>query len=134
MGAMRIAIFQLGILIGIVCCLVYSRWDYSRPRTAAVERVSARDDQPADMVDDGAHDERDGLVSGKSASALPNEYSPEAVERYRALSTKLYYEQIAPRRNAGSSSVATAAPAYTEVAEEPAMIVNDPAPQTVAYV
>jgi hypothetical protein len=130
---MKIALFQFGILVGIVCCLVYSRLEYSRPRPAAVKHVSAPDEQLADMV--GADDDAESpeSLTDRRVSALPNEYSPEAVERYRALSAKLYYEQIAPRRTAGSSSAAAAAPAYTELVEEPA-VVNDPAPQTVAYV
>src|ERR1700741_2243168 len=126
---MKIAIFQFGILVGIVCCLVFSRLEYSRSRPAAVKHVSAPDEQLVDMVDNDADAELADAVIEQPAPALPNEYSPEAVERYRALSEKLYYEQIAPRRNA--SSAAAAAPAYPEVVEEPA-VVNDP--QTVPSV
>jgi hypothetical protein len=91
------------------------------------------------MVDNGAESEQAEPITEQPAPALPNEYSPEAVERYRALATKLYYEQIAPRRTVSSSpansSIAAVAPAYTEVAEEPAVVqTNDPAPETVAYI
>jgi hypothetical protein len=142
---------QFGIFVGIVSCLVFSRFEYARPRTAAevrkpateraaaVEPVSEPEDQPADMVDDGADAESAEPITAKTAPALPNEYSPEAVERYRALATKLYYEQIAPRRTVSSSSanssIPAVAPAYTEVTEEPAVVqTNDQAPETVAYV
>jgi hypothetical protein len=142
---------QFGIFIGIVSCLVFFRFEYARPRiaaemrepaterTAAVEPLSEPEDQRADMVDNGAEPEQAEPVTEQPAPALPNEYSPEAVERYRALATKLYYEQIAPRRTISSSpansSIAAVAPAYTEVVEEPAVVqTNDPAPQTVAYV
>jgi hypothetical protein len=91
------------------------------------------------MVDDGADAESAEPITEQTAPALPNEYSPEAVERYRALATKLYYEQIAPRRTVSSSSanssIAAVAPAYTEATEEPAIVqTNDPAPETVAYI
>jgi hypothetical protein len=142
---------QFGIFLGIVSCLVFSRFEYSRPRAAAemrepateraaaVESLSEPKDQRADMVDDGADAASAEPITEQTAPALPNEYSPEAVERYRALATKLYYEQIAPRRTVSSSpansSTAAVAPAYTEVTEEPAIVqTNDPAPETVAYV
>jgi hypothetical protein len=140
---------QFGIFIGIVCCLVFSRSEYFRPRATAerrapvteragaVESLSQSEDQTAD-VGDGADAELAELVTDQTAPALPNEYSPEAVERYRAEATRLYYEQIAPRRNPSgnpaTTQVAAVAPAYTE-AEEPAIDqANDPAPETVAYV
>lgn len=142
---------QFGIFIGIVSCLVFFRFEYARPRTvaevrkpatehsASIEPMSEPEDQPADMVNDGADPEQAEAVTEQPAPALPNEYSAEAVERYRALATKLYYEQIAPRRTVSSSSanssIAAVAPAYTELVEEPAVVqTDDPAPQTVAYV
>jgi hypothetical protein len=130
---------QFGILLGIVCCLVYARLEYSRPRPTAVKHVSAPDDRLADMVDADDDTESPEALTDRRISALPNEYSPEAVERYRAEATRLYYQQIAPRRDAGSSpanrSLAAAAPDYTEVVEEPAAVQsNDPGPQTVVYV
>jgi hypothetical protein len=142
---------QFGIFVGVVSCLMFFRFESARPRAsserrkpateraAAAEPVFEREDQPADTVDDGAEPERAEPVTEQRAPALPNEYSPEAVERYRALATKLYYEQIAPRRTVRSSpansSIATVAPAYTEVVEEPAVAqTNEPAPETVAYI
>jgi hypothetical protein len=143
---------QFGIFVGVVSCLVFSRFEYFRPRAAAemrkpvtehapaVQPLSQSEDQPADMVDDGADTERTEPVTEQPAPALPNEYSPEAVERYRAEATRLYYEQIAPRRTASSSpvnsSIAAVAPSYSEVAqEEPAVVQTyDPVPETVAYV
>jgi hypothetical protein len=142
---------QFGIFIGIVFCLVFSRFEYARPRiaaemrepaterAAAVEPVSEPEDQRVYMADHRAEPEPAEPVTERPAPTLPNEYSAAAVEQYRALATKLYYEQIAPRRNASSSpansSVAAAAPSYTELVQEPAVVqIDDPAPQTVAYV
>jgi hypothetical protein len=142
---------QFGIFIGIVCCLVFSRFEYFRPRTtaerrapvteraSAVEPLAEPEDQPGDIADNGADAELAELVTEQPAPALPNEYSPEAVERYRAEATRLYYEQIAPRRNTSgnppTTHVAAVAPAYTEAVEEPAIDqTNGPAPETVAYV
>ena len=141
---------QFGIFIGIVSCLVFFRFEYARPRAAAemrepgtkraasVEPVSERGDQPVDILDSGA-DPESGQPAIEQPGALPNQYSAAAKEQYRALVEKLYYEQIAPRRSASSSpsnnSMAAVAPSYTEVAQEPAVIqIDDPAPQTVAYV
>jgi hypothetical protein len=141
---------QFGIFIGIVICLVFSRFEPARPRTAAemrelatehaaaVERMSEPDDEFADLADNEERLEPAEPLT-EQAAALPNEYSPEAVEKSMALLTKLYYEQIAPRRNPSSSradsSITTVAPSYTEVAPEPALVqIDDPAPQTVAYV
>ena len=142
---------QFGIFIGIVFCLVFSRFEYFRPHAAAemrkpaterattVEPISEPEDQASDMVDDAAAPEQSDRFTEQPAPALSNEYSPEAVERFRALATKLYYEQIAPRRNASSSpansSIAAVAPSYTEVAQEPEVVqVEDPAPQTQTVV
>lgn len=136
---------QFGIFIGIVSCLVFFRSEYARPRAAAemrefvTELTAAVKDQRADMADYRAEPEPPEPVTEQPAPALPNEYSPEAVERYRAEATRLYYEQIAPRRNVSASpansSIAAVAPAYTEVAQEPATVeIDDPAPQTVAYI
>jgi len=135
---------QFGIFVGVVSCLLFLRFDYAKPRTAteratAAEPVSERDDQRADRLDHSAYPESAQLVPGQLAPVLSNEYSVEAVERYRAEATRLYYEQIAPRRNANLSAarntIAAVAPSYTEVAQEPAVVATyDPEPQTVAYV
>jgi hypothetical protein len=138
---------QFGIFVGIVSCLVFSRSEYFRPHAAAemrtpaterattVEPMSEPEDQASDMVDDAAAPEQDDQLTEQSAYPLSNEYSPEAVEKSMAVLTKLYYEQIAPRRAVSSSPANTdVAPSYTEVAQEPEVIqVEDPAPQTVAY-
>jgi hypothetical protein len=134
---------QFGIFVGIVACLAFFRFEFGRPRTPAemrkpaTERATTLDprsepaDQAADLTDDDVS-ELDERIAGQSIPAMPNEYSPEAVEKSRAILTKLYYEQIAPRRN--PSSGRANAPSYAEVAQEPAAVqVEEPAPQTVAY-
>lgn len=136
---------QFGIFIGIVSCLVFFRFEDFRPRTTpakrervmerarAVEPLSQSDEQPPEMGD-GPDPEEAEPATEPPRTPLPNEYSPEAVERYRAEATRLYYEQIAPRRPA-NTTVAAVAPAYTEVVEEPVVDqTNYPAPETVAYV
>jgi hypothetical protein len=142
---------QFGIFIGIVICLVFSRFESARPRTAAemrelatkraaaVERMSEPEDEFAEIADNREMLEPDEPLTEQSTPTMPNEYSPEAVEKSMAILTKLYYEQIAPRRTVRSSpansSIGTDAPSYTEVAQEPAVVqTDDPAPQTVAYV
>jgi hypothetical protein len=139
---------QFGIFIGIVICLVFSRFESARPRTAAemrerateraaaVERMPEPADEFADMAKDREELDPAEQLTDQSTPAMPNEYSPEAVEKSMAILTKLYYDQIAPRRTAGSSPAnTTVAPSYTEVAPEPAVVqYDDPAPETVAYV
>jgi hypothetical protein len=138
---------QFGIFIGLVICLVFSRFEYFRPHAAAemrkpaterattVQPMSEPEDQASDMADDAAAPEQSDRFTEQPTAAMPTEYSPEAVEKSMAILTKLYYEQIAPRRNASSSSANTAvAPSYPEVAQAPEVVqVEDPAPQTVAY-
>jgi hypothetical protein len=141
---------QFGIFIGIVACLAFSRFEFFRPHAATamrkppaelattLEPLSESEDQALDMVDDATASEESDQYAEQPTPALPNEYSPEAVEKSMAILTKLYYEQISPRRKASSSaansSIAAVAPTYTEVAPEPEVIqVEEPAPQTVAY-
>ena len=132
---------QFGIFIGIVICLVFSRFEYARPRTAAERRELATDRAAAgERMSEPEDDNRGDLepaepLTDEPATAMPNEYSPEAVEKSRALLAKLYYEQIAPKRHASSIPANTAvAPAYTEVAQEPEVVqAEEPAPQTVIY-
>jgi hypothetical protein len=138
---------QFGIFVGIVSCLVFSRSEYFRPHAAAemrkpaterattIEPMSEPEDQASDMVDDAAAPEQDDQLTEQSAYPLSNEYSPEAVEKSMAVLTKLYYEQISPRRAVSSSPANTAvAPSRPEVVQEPeVMQVEDPAPQNVAY-
>lgn len=142
--SVNLVAIQFGIFIGIVGCLVFSRFESAKPRTTAemkqqaTERTAAR--EPAsEPGDQRANPEPAQVVPGQLAPVLPNEYSAEAVERYRAEATRLYYEQIAPRRKVSSSlthsSSVAMAPAYTEAVQQPAVVQTvDPAPQTVAYV
>ena len=135
---------QFGIFVGVVFCLVVFHFENSRPRTVAEKRapmseraaeadsLSQSEDQPGDIADNDADADLAELAVEQPRTPLPNEYSPEAVERYRAEATRLYYEQIAPRRH---TTVAAVAPAYTEAVEEPAVDQTyDPAPEPVAYV
>jgi hypothetical protein len=146
MKAAHLISVQFGIFVGVVFCLVVSHFENSRLRTAAAqrgpeaERAAAAEplSQPEDQPGDNAHNDADAdlaeLAAEPSRTPLPNEYSPEAVERYRAEATRLYYEQIAPRRPP-VTTVAAAAPAYPEAVEEPAVNqAYDPVPETVAYV
>jgi hypothetical protein len=78
-------------------------------------------------------------IAEQPIPVVENQYSPEAVERYRALTAQLYYQQISPRRNpttsAANSSIAAVAPSYREAAPAPAPVQSEePAPQPVAYV
>ncbi|HEV2806238.1 MAG TPA: hypothetical protein VGW57_15050 [Chthoniobacterales bacterium] len=146
MKAAHLISIQFGIFVGVVFCLVVSHFENSRPRTAAAQRdpvteraaaaepLSQPEDQPGDNADNEADADLAELAAEPARTPLPNEYSPEAVERYRAEATRLYYEQIAPRR-ALITTVAAVAPASAEAVEEP--VVNqayDPVPETVAYV
>lgn len=124
---------QFGILIGIAACLVFLHFENARPRTTSERRElptmkSQADDESA-TVDSRDELERDERLAEQSAYPLPSEYSPEAVEKSRAILAKLYYEQIAPRRNATA-----VAQNYTEVAQEPAAAQTyEPPPQPVTY-
>jgi hypothetical protein len=91
-------------------------------------------------LDSDADREQDQSIGEQPAQATqPHQYSPEAVQQYTALAAQQYYQQIAPPRYASlgvaNSSVAAAAPAYTEVAQEPATVSSDYAEplQPVAY-
>lgn len=143
-----LVVVQFGMFIGIVICLAFFRFELSKPRTAAemrkpaiqraaaVERMTEPEDESADMADNREMREPAEPLTEQPAPALPTQYSPEAVEKSMAILTKLYYEQIAPRRTASSNPPNTAvAPSSAEVAQEPQVVqYDDPAPQTVAYV
>jgi len=124
---------QFGILIGIAACLVFLHFENARPRTTSERREpptkkSQAEDESA-TVDSRDELERDERLAEQSAYPLPSEYSPEAVEKSRAILAKLYYQQIAPRRNATA-----VAQTYTEVAQEPAAVQTyEPPPQPVTY-
>lgn len=137
---------QFGIFVGVVFCLVVSHFENSRPRVAAAKRepvteraaadepVSQSEDQPGDLADNDADADLAELTAEQPRTPLPNEYSPEAVERMRAEATRLYYEQITPRPPA-TTTVAAVAPAYTEAIEEPLVDQTSyAAPEPVAYV
>lgn len=137
---------QFGIFVGIVFCLVVYRFENSGPRPAGekrgpvteraadVDSLGQSEEQPGDLDDNSADADLAELAVEPPRTPLPNEYSPEAVERYRAEATRLYYEQIAPRRVA-TTTIAAAAPAYTETVEEPAVDQTSyVAPEPVAYV
>jgi hypothetical protein len=143
---------QFGVLLGIVSWLAYSRFESADPRIAAAEvrerpvnsvatvaPISDLGSQVTRALDSDADREQDESIGEQPApAALSHQYSPEAVQQYTALATQQYYQQIAPRRYASAgvanSSVAPVAPAYTEVAQEPAAVSSDYVePQTVAY-
>jgi len=141
---------QFGIFVGIVSCLVLFRFENARPHAAvemrkpaterapAVQPTSEREDEASDLMDDATASEESNRFTEQPAPAMPNEYSPEAVEKSMAILTKLYYEQIAPRRTARSDpangSIAAIAPSYSETIQEPPVVpVDNPAPQTVVY-
>jgi hypothetical protein len=142
--AAHLVSIQFGIFVGVAFCLVVSHFENSRPRTVAEKRapmseraaeadsLSQSEDQPGDLADNDADADLAELAVEQPKTPLPNEYSPEAVERYRAEATRLYYEQIAPRRH---TTVAAVAPAYTEAVEEPVVDQTyETAPEPVAYV
>ena len=144
---------QFGIFIGIVSCLLFLHFEKAGPgaasemrepatkRVAVVEPKSEPEDERDNVADYRDEVEPAESLAEQSIPAMPTEYSPEAVEKSMAILTKLYYEQIAPRRNASTvaanSSNAAVAPSYTEVAQEPDLVQPDeqpPPPQNVAYV
>ena len=146
--AAHLVLIQFGIFIGIVICLAFSRFESFRPRTtvemrepaaehaATGERMAEPEDEFADVADNREMLQSDDSLTEQPAAAMPNAYSPEAVEKSMAILTKLYYEQIAPRRTVSSIPANTGvAPSYNEVAPEPDVVqTEDPAPQTVTYV
>jgi hypothetical protein len=149
----NLMVVQLGVLIGIASWLAYAHFESAEPRVAAAETrrspaapaaavapISDLGSQVTRALDDDADREEDPSNGEQLAQAtMPHQYSPEAVQQYTALAAQQYYQQIAPRRYASAavanSSVAAAAPAYTEVAQEPAAVSSDYAEplQNVAY-
>lgn len=140
---------QLGIFVGIMSWLAYSRLESAEPRIAtelqerAVKPVAPAapgikaDDQRPDAADDRADRDEAPPTAEQPAPAM-HQYSEAAVQRYSDLAAQLYYQQIAPRRYVSSGlqngPVVTEAPSYTEVEQAPAVVADEPAPQTVAYV
>lgn len=133
---------QLGVLVGIMSWLAYSHFESAGLRVAAVERrespaapvaavapISDLGSQVSRALDNDADREEDESIGEQPALPVqPHQYSPEAVQQYTALAAQQYYQQIAPRRYASASVASTSAPvapAYTEVAQEPAAVSSD---------
>lgn len=148
----NLMVVQLGVLIGIASWLAYSHFQSAGPRSAAAETrrsptaqvaavapISDLGSQVTRALDDDADREQDqSSIEQPAQATMPHQYSPEAVQQYTALAAQQYYQQIAPRRYASAgvaNTSAPVAPAYTEVAQEPAALSSDYAEplQTVAY-
>lgn len=140
---------QLGIFVGIMSWLTYSRLESAEPRIAAeLPQRAAKptaparpglkaDDQRPDAVDDRADHDEPQPIADQPAPVF-HQYSAAAVQHYSDLAAQQYYQQIAPRRYASSGlengPIVAQAPSYTEVDQAPAVVADDPAPQPVAYV
>ena len=141
---------QLGIFVGIMSWLAYSRLESVEPRIAAeLQERAAKpagpvgpgikaDDQRPDAVDDGADRDEPQPIAEQAALAM-HQYSAAAVQHYSDLAAQQYYQQIAPRRYASSAlqngPIVAEAPSYAEAAQEPTVVSSDdPVPQTIAYV
>jgi hypothetical protein len=139
---------QLGVFVGIMSWLAYSRLESTEPRIAELPERAVKpagpvgpgikaDDQRPDAADDGA--DRDELQPSADQPAPSfHQYSAAAVQHYSDLAAQQYYQQIAPRPYASSGfekrSVAAEAPSYAEVEREPAVAADYSEPQTAAYV
>jgi hypothetical protein len=140
---------QLGIFVGIMSWLAYSRLESAEPRIAA--ELQERAVKPAGSVGPGikADDQRPDAIDGRADSdeAQPiaeqpapafHQYSAAAVQHYSDLAAQQYYQQIAPRRYAssglGTGPVVAEAPSYAQVEQEPAGVTDYSEPQTAAYV
>jgi len=141
---------QLGIFVGIMSWLAYSRLAPVEPRlTAEVGKTTAEpvapaapglkgDDQRPETADARAARDEPQPIAEQRAPVMQHHYSAAAVQQNSALAAQLYYQQIAPRRYASSGlqngPVVTEAPSYAELAQETAVVADEPAAQTVAYV
>jgi len=141
---------QLGIFVGIMSWLAYSRLESAEPRSAVEARktavesvaparpVTKTEEQGPSAVDHQADRDEAPPNTEQPAPVMLHEYSPAAVQQNSALAAQLYYQQIAPRRYASSglenAPIVAKAPSYTEVEQAPAVVQDDAAPQTVAYV
>jgi hypothetical protein len=140
---------QLGIFVGIMSWLAYSRLESVEPRSATEMRERAAepktpaapgiqaDDQRPDALDDRADRDEARPIAEQPAPAF-HQYSAAAVQHYSDLAAQQYYQQIAPQRYASSglqnNSIVAEAPSYTEVEREPAVVADYSEPQTAAYV
>ena len=148
----NLVVVQFGVLIGLASWLAYSHFESAEPRIAAVETrerqaapaaavapISDLGSQVTRALDDDTDREEDQSSGEQPVQVTqPHQYSPEAVQQYTELAAQQYYQQIAPRRYASAGVVSTSAPvapAYTEVAQEPAAVSSDYAEplQTAAY-
>jgi hypothetical protein len=125
---------ELGILIGIMSWLAYSRFPSTQPRTGAemqestvaplatVAAVSERRNQRRYTVDYETDHER--------AQPVDEEAAPTAQEYDQEIATQPY-----PSSGLGNGYVATDSPSYAEVDQEPAVAQPDyvPSPQIVVY-
>jgi hypothetical protein len=135
---------QFGVFIGIMSWLAYSRLPSAEPRTAAETRERTAESLAAFAPVLKPGDERPQTVDyradreGEQPAPAVHEYSAAAAQQYSALAAQQYYQQIAPRHYASSglenSSVVADTPSYAEVVQEPEVVPDYPAPQTVAYV
>jgi hypothetical protein len=140
---------QLGIFVGIMSWLAYSRLESAKPHVAAElpERVTKpagpvaqgikADDQNPEAVDDRTDSDEAQPIADQPAPTF-HQYSAAAVQHYSDLAAQQYYQQIAPRRYASSGlqnrSVVAEAPSYAQVEQEPAVDADYSEPQTAAYV
>ena len=140
---------QLGILVGIMSWLAYSRLDPAEPRIATKLQERAvkpagpvgpgikADDQRPDAVDDDA-DRDESQPNADQAAPAFHQYSAAAVQHYSDLAAQQYYQQIAPRRYASSGlengPVVAEAPSYAQEGQEPTVVADYSEPQTAAYV
>jgi hypothetical protein len=125
---------ELGILIGIMSWLAYSRFPSAQPRTAAemqestvapvatVAAVSERRNQRPYTVDYETDHER--------AQPVDEEAAPTAQEYDQEIATQPYTSS-----GLGNGYVAADSPSYAEVDQEPAVAQPDyvPSPQIVVY-
>jgi hypothetical protein len=125
---------ELGILIGIMSWLAYSRFPSAEPRTAAemrestagpvatVAAVSERRNQRRYTVDYETDHER--------AQPVDEEAAPTAQEYDQEIATQPY-----PSSGLGNGYVAADSPFYAAVDQEPAVAQPDyvPSPQIVVY-
>jgi hypothetical protein len=125
---------ELGILIGLVSWLTYSRFPSAEPRTSAEMRESSVAPVTAAAPGFQPRSQRPYAVdySADRERAQPADEQPAQWEQS-------YYQSIAPQRYARSAvatdSIAVDSPSYAETYQEPAAVSSDDlaTPQTVVY-
>ena len=129
---------QLGIFIGIMSWLAYSRFPSAEPRTRERPPESVAAFAPVFKPADQRLQAADYSADGEGAQPMAEQTAQAALD-YSALAAQLYYQQIAPRRYASAgpanASIGGNSLSYTTVAQEPAAVPADyvDSPQTVAY-